>query len=67
MELSIVYRKLYELLNAERIKVHDGEIKSWCTCQDMGGFSITILKLDAELKRFYDAPCHSAYYSKAID
>ena len=67
MELSIVYRKLYELLNAEKIKVHDGEIKSWCTCQDMGGFSITILKLDAELKRFYDEPCHSAYYSKAID
>lgn len=31
---------------------------------EMGGFSITILKLDEELKQYYDAPCYSPYYAK---
>lgn len=31
---------------------------------EMGGFSITFLKLDDELKPYYDAPCYSPYYAK---
>jgi dihydroxyacetone kinase len=30
----------------------------------MGGFSITILKLDDELKKYYDTPCFSPYYAR---
>ena len=64
IELSIVYRKVKELLNRDGIKVHDADLNSFCTCQEMGGFSITFLKLDEELKQYYDAPCYCPYYAK---
>lgn len=64
LELSIVYRKVKELLDADGIKVHDADLDSYCTSQEMGGFSVTIMKLDDELKEYYDAPCYSPYYSK---
>jgi dihydroxyacetone kinase len=64
LELSIVYRRLAQLLKQDAIKVYDSEIKSFCTCQEMGGFSITILKLDKELKKYYSTPCYSPYYAK---
>lgn len=64
LELSIAYRKLARLLDLDKVRVYDGEIKSFCTCQEMGGFSITVLRLDKELKKYYSAPCCSPYYAK---
>ncbi len=64
LELNIVYNELGKLLDKDSLSVHDAEIKSYCTCQEMGGFSITILKLDDELKKYYDKPCFSPYYSR---
>lgn len=49
---------------ADGLKVHDAEVKTYCTCMEMGGFSITVLKLDEELKQYHDAPCYSPYYAK---
>ena len=31
---------------------------------EVGGFSITFLRLDDELKKYYDAPCYSPVYAK---
>ncbi len=64
LELSIAYRKLARLLDLDKVRVYDSEIKSFCTCQEMGGFSITVLRLDEELKKYYSAPCYSPYYAK---
>lgn len=64
LELNTAYYDLYQLLQRDNILVHDAEIKTYCTCMEMCGFSITILKLDEELKRYYDAPCYSPYYAK---
>lgn len=64
LEMGIVYRRLKELLDKDGICVHDGDINSFCTCQEMGGFSITLLKLDAELKQYYDMPCFCPFYAK---
>jgi len=64
LELNIVSYELSKLMQKDKLTVHDAEIKSYCTCQEMGGFSITILKLDDELKKYYDAPCFSPYYAK---
>lgn len=63
MELNIVYNDLNKLMSNDNLIVYDAEIKNYCTCQEMGGFSITILKLDKELKKYYDAPCFSPYYA----
>lgn len=64
LELNIVYYDLHRLMAADGLRVHDAEVKTYCTCMEMGGFSITMLKLDEELKRYHDAPCYSPYYAK---
>ncbi len=64
LELNIVYNELSKHLSADGLGVHDAEIQKFCTCQEMGGFSITILKLDEEIKKYYDAPCYSPYYAR---
>ena len=64
LELNTVYGDLYDHLKEDGLTVHDTEIQRWVTSQEMGGFSITLLRLDAELKKYYDAPCCSPYYAK---
>lgn len=64
LELGIVYKELDLLMREDGLSVHDAEIKSYCTCQEMGGFSITLLHLDEELKKYYNTPCFSPYYSR---
>ncbi len=46
LELQIAYYELDKRLKEDGLRVYDSEVKSWCTCQEMGGFSITILRLD---------------------
>lgn len=67
MEMSIVYRKVKELLDARGVKIYDSDINSFCTCMEMGGFSISIMKLDDELKKYYDMPCYCPFYAKIKD
>lgn len=65
LELCIVYRRVKQLLDADGVSVYDADIDRLCTCQEMGGFSITIMKLNEELKTYYDAPCSCPYYTKS--
>lgn len=64
LELNIVYYDLHKRLVKDGLIVHDAEIKTYCCCMEMGGFSITILRLDDELIKYLDAPCYSPYYAK---
>lgn len=64
IELNLVYYDLHKLLHRDGLIVHDAEIKTFCTCMEMGGVSITILRLDDELIRYLDAPCFSPFYAK---
>lgn len=61
-ELAIVYRKLFCLLSEDNITVIDSDLNQYCTSQEMGGFSISIMKLDEELKALYMEDCCSPYY-----
>ena len=63
LELNLVYYELYKRMHRDGLKVYDAEVKIYCTCMEMGGFSISFLKLDDELKKYYDAPCFSPYYA----
>jgi dihydroxyacetone kinase-like protein len=56
MELLIVNRKVHAILKEKNISIHDTLIGSFATCQEMAGFSISLLKLDGELKKYYDMP-----------
>jgi dihydroxyacetone kinase-like protein len=64
MELLIVNRKVREILNQAGIQVHDTVIGDYCTSQEMAGFSISLIRLDEELKKYYDMPATSFAYVK---
>ena len=59
MELLLVNKKVRSMLQEKDITVHDTLIGSYCTSQEMAGFSISLLKLDEEMKAYYDAPVES--------
>jgi phosphoenolpyruvate---glycerone phosphotransferase subunit DhaK len=56
MELLIVNRKVHEILRRGGVAVHDTLVGSFATCQEMAGFSVSLLRLDDELRRYYDMP-----------
>jgi dihydroxyacetone kinase-like protein len=64
MECLIVNRKVQQILKEKNIKVHNTDIGSFITCQEMAGFSLSLLKLDDELKKFYDMPATSFGFNK---
>jgi dihydroxyacetone kinase-like protein len=64
MELLILLKKVKQILRDKGIKVHDTLVGPYVTCQEMAGLSISITKLDAELKELWDMPCSSICYSK---
>jgi dihydroxyacetone kinase-like protein len=64
MELLIVNRRVRRILRDRGIAVHDTVVGSYCTCQEMAGFSITLMKMDDELKRYYDMPARSLGFVK---
>ena len=60
IELYIVYRKAVELLEAKGIKVVRNLIGPFITSLEMAGASITLLKMDEDLKKLWDAPVKTA-------
>jgi dihydroxyacetone kinase-like protein len=64
LELLIVNRKIREILRDKPISVHDTLIGNYCTSLEMAGFSISLMKLDEELQKYYDLPVSSAAWIK---
>ena len=60
IELYIVYRKAVEMLEAKGIKVVRNLIGPYITSLEMAGMSITLLKLDEDLKKLWDSPVKTA-------
>jgi dihydroxyacetone kinase-like protein len=56
LELFVVYRKAHEILTKAGIKVARSLVGPYITSLEMAGASITLLKLDAELTKLWDAP-----------
>lgn len=59
MEMYIICREVHSYLSQKRMKIYSTEIGEFCTSQEMAGISITLMKLDDELKKLYDMPCHA--------
>jgi dihydroxyacetone kinase-like protein len=64
MELLIINRKVKAVLREKGLKVHDTIIGPLVTCQEMAGFSLSLTKLDEELKKYWDMECSSVCYTK---
>ena len=55
MELYIVNNFVQDYLKEHGVKVYDTMVGNYMTSIEMAGFSITLLRLDDEMKRLYDA------------
>ncbi|SCY43205.1 dihydroxyacetone kinase subunit DhaK [Alkaliphilus peptidifermentans] len=55
MELYIVNNEVAEILNEKGIKIYKTIVGNYMTSLEMAGFSISILKLDEELKELLDS------------
>ncbi len=60
MELYIVNNFVQDYLKEKGVKVYDTMVGNYMTSIEMAGFSLTLLRLDDELKRLYDAPADTA-------
>ena len=59
IELFVVYRKAHEILTKQGIKVSRSFVGPHITSLEMAGASITLLKLDDQLTKLWDAPVHT--------
>ncbi|AKA68593.1 MULTISPECIES: dihydroxyacetone kinase subunit DhaK [Clostridium] len=59
MELYIVNKKVNEMLQSKGIKTHKTFVGEFMTSLEMAGYSVTILKLDDELKALLDEPANT--------
>jgi dihydroxyacetone kinase-like protein len=56
IELYVVYNELVKLLDARGIRIERNLIGNYITSLEMAGCSITLLRLDDEMVRYWDAP-----------
>lgn len=64
-ELLIVYRKVHAILKDIGVTVYMPHIGEFATSMEMAGLSITIIKLDAQLKELLRAPASTPFYTNA--
>ena len=57
MELYILNMEVQKILEEKGIKAYRTFVGNYCTSIDMTGASVTLMKLDDELKELLDAPC----------
>ena len=63
-ELFIANLRVKEILDAKKIKIAKTVVGNYMTSLDMAGFSVTLLKLDDELKGYLNAPADTPAYKE---
>ena len=63
-ELYIMYRKTHQILQGEGITVYHPYIGEFATSMEMAGASITLLRLDSELKRLLAKPANTPFFEQ---
>ena len=64
-ELYILYRGVASILAAEGIRVHRVWVGEYATSLEMAGASLSLLRLDDELRRLVDAPAETPFFVQA--
>lgn len=61
-ELYIIYRKVNKILTAKNINIYKVYIGEYATSMEMAGASISLIRLDDELKSFLDHPAEAPLF-----
>jgi dihydroxyacetone kinase-like protein len=63
-ELYVMYRKAAEILKAKNIGVYKVYVGEYATSMEMAGASISLLKLDPELKGLLAKPANTPFFEQ---
>jgi len=63
LELNILNKRVNENLQEVGVKIYDNVIGKYCTSLEMAGASISIMKLDDELKKLYNEAAYTPFYN----
>lgn len=61
-EQYIVVRRADALLKEKGLKVHRYYVGEYATSLEMAGVSVSLLKVDEELKKYIDAPADTPFF-----
>ena len=65
-ELYIMYRHAARMLEDRGIKIHRAFVGEYVTSMEMKGASVSLLRLDGELRELLDAPCYSPFLLQQV-
>ena len=66
IELYIAFNSVAKILSGKGIAIGRSLVGSYITSLEMAGFSVTLLRLDDELVRLWDAPVHTSALRWAV-
>ena len=64
MELYIINNFVQDYLKEKGVRVYDTMVGNYMTSIEMAGFSLTLLRLDEEMKKLYDAKADTLAWKK---
>jgi dihydroxyacetone kinase-like protein len=64
-ELYIVFRRVAKRLGDAKIHIHRSYVGNYSTSLEMAGASVTLMRMDDELRRWVDWPVSSPYFTQA--
>lgn len=59
MELYVLFNEIEKILSAKGIRIYKSYVGNYFTSMEMMGATLTVMKLDEELKTMIDLPCRS--------
>jgi len=62
IELYVCFRRVKQILDTKGIRIGRSYVGEYFTALEMAGFSVTLMKLDSELKSLLEAPADTPYY-----
>ena len=63
-ELYVMFRRVKQILDESGISIHRSYVGEFATSMEMAGASISLLRLDEELKALVDAPADTPFFKQ---
>ena len=63
-DLYVIFRRISQVLKEKGISVFHVDVGEYATAMEMAGMTISLLKLDDELKRLVARPCHTPFFTQ---
>ncbi|MBC3798269.1 dihydroxyacetone kinase subunit DhaK [Acetobacterium tundrae] len=64
LDLHICFRRVAQILKEKGITIYKSLVGSFASSMDMAGMSVTLVRLDDELKELLDYPCDAPYFTQ---